>query len=168
MMGPMVANERRGSMRTSLMVVLLALLVVCVGGCMGVSKEDQARIDDTVRRQKELTKEMFDAGMALIEELRTIETKGKDGSLTVGEVESAIRFAERKAEMVIESLKQERETFRDEEKYLRDQGYSGMQILAAFLGSAVFGAGGGAVLTQKIRGSIYNRNGDIGARTPPA
>ncbi len=151
-------------MRTA---ILLCVLVVCVGGCLGIGKEDQSRIDDTVKRQKELTKEMFDAGLALLEELQEIKAKGKDGSLTIGEVEDAIRFAERKAELVIDSLKQEKETFRDEEKYLRDQGYSGLQILAAFLGSAIFGAGGGAVLTQKLRGSIYNRNGDIGVRTPP-
>ena len=149
-------------MKTALLIALLVVMVVCVGGCLGISKEDQARIDSTVKRQKELTKEMFEAGMALIEDLQEIKVKGKDGSLTVGEVEDAIRFAERKAELVIDSLKQERETFRDDEKYLRDQGYSSLQMLAAFLSSVIFGAGGGAVLTQKIRGSIYNRNGDIG------
>lgn len=173
-------------MRTLMLVVTLAMLAVCVVGC--VSAQDQERIDSLTKEEKVLWSERVRAIDVLLSEkkelrdalkvkIREIRTGVDDGTLTAdkskkfiaelrADIADTVSDVDNEIAAVKERFSESRERIGNEIDDLYEKGNSKLDIAGAFLLSLL--TGGGTLGAVRLwRGSVNARAGDIGARTSP-
>ena len=165
-------------------VVAMALMTLC-GGC--VSVEDQEKINTLVREEKALWEERVRAVEALLAEKKDLRDNLKakvreiregidDGTLTAATGKAFI--AELRADIadtvsdvndeigaIKERFVESQDRIRNDVKDIESRGNSKIDIVFAGLVSLL--TGGGTLGAARLwRGSVNNRAGDIGARSP--